>query len=165
MRQEMHSKEPDSVKRVLVALDDSPQATAVFDVGAEYAQRLGAELYLFRTITVPPHFPAISVSLDDDPLPRRLAELAEHDLNAIAKRAPDVAVAETLVTFGLPGPMILAAAEKLEVDLIVLGSHGYHEGVRILGTTAATIANHSTHNVLVVYTNSASGENSSEERH
>jgi nucleotide-binding universal stress UspA family protein len=129
----------------------------VFDVGAEYARRLGAELYLFRTVTVPPHFPLASAGVVDDPLPRRLAEIAEHDLNLIAKRAPDIAVAETLVTFGLPGQMILETADKLKADLIVLGGHGHHNGVRILGTTAATIANHSSRNVLVVHADSANG--------
>lgn len=155
MPPETKKNETDPTKRVLVALDDSPRATAVFDAGAEYAKNLGAELYLFRTITVPPHFPPPSGSSDDDPLPRRLSGIAEHDLNSIAKRAPDVAVAETLVTFGLPGQMILETAQKLRVDLIVMGSHGYRDWDRVLGTTAAVIANRSPCNVLVVHVGSA----------
>ena len=83
--------EPDHVKRVLIALDDSPHATAVFDVGAEYARRLGAKLYLVRTIMVREHFPPPSV--EQEPLPRRLSEMAERDLDTIAKRAPDIAMA------------------------------------------------------------------------
>lgn len=139
----MHSKtqkdDPLHAKRVLGALDDSPRATAVFDAGAEYARSLGAELNLFRTITIPPHFPPPSGSSDDDPLPRRLSEIAEHNVNSIAERASDVAAAETLITFGLPGQMILETARKLSVDLIVLGSHGYRDWDRVLNTTAAVI--------------------------
>ncbi len=163
MYPEPQMNEPDHVKRVLVALDDSPRATAVFDVGAEYARRLGAKLYLIRTITVPPHFPPPSA--EEDPLPRRLSEMAKHDLSSIAERAPDIALAETLITFGLPGQMILEIAEKLKVDLIVLGSHGFHSRDRILGTTATAIANHSTHNVLVVHAGPSNGDQRTEVSH
>jgi len=59
--------------------------------------------------------------------------------------------------------MILAQAEKLEVDLIVLGSHGYRGWDRVLGTTAATIANRSTRNVLVVHAGAVTRKNQTEE--
>ncbi len=162
MYPETQVNEPDHVKRVLVALDDSPRATAVFDVGAEYARRLGAKLYLVRTITLPPHF---SPPSKEDRLPRRLSEVAERDLDAIAKRAPDIALAETLITFGLPGQMIPETAAKLKVDLIVIGSHGYHSRDRMLGTTAAAIANHSAHNVLVVHASPPNGNQRAEVSH
>jgi universal stress protein A len=149
---------PHHAKRILVAVDDSPRAPAVFDVAAEYARELGAELFLFRTIMVPAEFPPAAACSEEDPLPRRLTEIARKELDAIAKRAPDIAVADTLITFGLPGHMILEIADMLKVDLIVLGSHGYKGWDRVLGTTAAAIANHSTRNVLVVHANAANGK-------
>lgn len=48
--------------------------------------------------------------------------------------------------------LILEKAENLGVDLIVIGSHGYRGWDHVLGTTAASIANRSTRNVLVVHT-------------
>lgn len=138
-------------KRILVALDDSPRAPNVFDVGAEYSRALNAELYLYRTLTIPPEFPAAAPYTESDHLPEYLAEAAKRELDALARRALDVRVAETLVTFGLPGQMILETAENLNVDLIVIGSHGYRGWDRVLGTTAATIANRSRRNVLVVH--------------
>jgi len=138
-------------KRVLVAVDDSPRATAVFDAGAEYARKFGAELYLFQTLTIPPEYPPAAVCSEEDHLPAHLIEIAKQQLSDIAKRAPDIVVAKTIITFGLPGQMILEEAEKLQVDLIVLGSHGYRGWDRVLGTTAATIANRSTRNVLVIH--------------
>lgn len=133
-----------------MALDDSPRATSVFDAAARYARSLGAQLYVIRTIAIPPHFPPISGNPEDDPVPRRLSEIAKHDLDSIARRVLDISVAETLITFGSPAQMIIEAAEKLRVDLIVLGSHGHSGSKRVLGTTAAAIANRSTCDVLVV---------------
>jgi nucleotide-binding universal stress UspA family protein len=37
------------------------------------------------------------------------------------------------------------------VDLIVIGSHGYHGLDRVLGTTAARVSNLARRNVLVVH--------------
>jgi universal stress protein F len=42
-----------------------------------------------------------------------------------------------------------AAAEN-DVDMIVIGSHGYHGLDRVLGTTAAKVVNHADRSVLVV---------------
>ncbi len=102
---------------------------------------------------------------EEDPLPRRLMELTRQELNEIANRAPDIAVAETLITFGLPGHMILEVADMLRVDLMILGSHGYKGWDHVLGTTAATIADRSTHNVLVVHAGSTNGESQTEHSH
>jgi nucleotide-binding universal stress UspA family protein len=152
-------------RRVLVAVDESPRAGAVFDVGAEYAQMLGAELYLLRTITLPPEFPPAAVCSEDDPLPKQLSKIARKQLTDLAKRAPQVEVAQQVITFGFPGHMILQTAHRLQVDLIVLGSHGYKGWDRVLGTTAATIANRSKCNVLVVHADAPIDGKRAEEGH
>lgn len=50
-----------------------------------------------------------------------------------------------------PWRVILATADDLDVDLIVLGSHGYHGMDRILGTTAGRVANQARCDVLVIH--------------
>jgi len=52
---------------------------------------------------------------------------------------------------GRPWRDVLARAEALKPDLLVIGSHGYQGLDRILGTNAGAIANHSRFNVLVVH--------------
>ena len=47
---------------------------------------------------------------------------------------------------------ICHAARELDVDLIVIGSHGYGAIDRVIGTTAAKVVNHADRNVLVVRT-------------
>lgn len=138
--------------KILIALDDSPRAPTVFDVGAEYARVLGEELYLFRAVTIPPEFPAAAAYSTGDQLPGYLDEIAKHELDKLAQRAPHVQVTRSYVKFGPPSQLILEVADTLRVDLIVIGSHGYRGWDHVLGTTAASIANRSTRNVLVVHT-------------
>jgi nucleotide-binding universal stress UspA family protein len=56
-----------------------------------------------------------------------------------------------VIRFGVPWRKILDAADELDVDLIVMGSHGYGGFDRLLGTTAAQVANRARRNVLVVH--------------
>ena len=137
--------------KILIAVDDSPRAPTVFDVGAEYARVLGKEVYLFRAVTVPQEFPAAAHS-ERDTLHGTLDEIAKHELDELAKRAPDVPVCRTIVAFGQASQLILETAESLDVDLVIIGSHGYRGWDHVLGTTAASIANRSKRNVLVVHT-------------
>jgi nucleotide-binding universal stress UspA family protein len=143
------------IATLLVALDGSSRAPGVFDAAAEVARRFGAALYPFRAIFVPPEFPAAGAGSQRDPLPEYLSKEAYEEVLLLAARAPDVAVALPAVRVGQPWRTILELADELDVDLIVLGSHGYHGLDRILGTTAARVANLARRNVLVVHDRAA----------
>ena len=53
----------------------------------------------------------------------------------------------------MPWEGVCRVARERQVDLIVVGSHGYGGAMdHILGTTAAKIVNHADRNVLVVRT-------------
>lgn len=140
------------IKRILVALDDSRRAPGVMDAAAELARRFAADLFLLRVLSLPPEFPpAAHVSHHDD-LPAHLAAVARGELEALAARATGVTVATpVLLRSGPPWSGILEAADELQVDLIVIGSHGYKGFDRVLGTTAASVANQATCSVLVVH--------------
>ncbi|HEY3818486.1 MAG TPA: universal stress protein [Polyangiaceae bacterium] len=138
------------IAKVLVALDGSHRAPGVYDAAAEVAERFGAILHPFRAIFVPPEFPAAAAGSPRDLLPEYLSREAMGELAQLVARAPYLA-AEPIVRIGPPWRLILELADELEVDLIVLGSHGYHGFDRILGTTAARVANLAHHNVLVVH--------------
>ena len=51
---------------------------------------------------------------------------------------------------GVPWDTICTVAKEDNVDLIVIGSHGYDILDRIVGTTAAKVVNHADRSVLVV---------------
>ena len=140
------------IQRILVALDSSGRAAAVFDAAAELAKRFDAVLHPVHVISVPPEFPPAARESHVDPLPAHLAAVAVEGMRKIMGHASsDVRVDEPRTKTGQPWRMILEAADELDVDLIVVGSHGYHGLDRILGTTAGTVANMARRNVLVVH--------------
>ena len=60
---------------------------------------------------------------------------------------------------GIPWDTICSVAKEEDVDLIVIGSHGYDILDRIVGTTAAKVVNHADRSVLVVrHKNAKKGE-------
>lgn len=140
------------ISRILVALDGSDRAPGVFEAAVEMAAHFRAALRPFRAVMVPPEFPAAAAGSRPDPLASHLLETAEEELAELVGDAPPgVLVEPPVVRIGQPWRLILAVAEETDADLIVLGSHGYHGLDRILGTTAARVANASTRHVLVVH--------------
>jgi universal stress protein A len=141
------------IARVLVALDGSPRAPGVFDAAAELAARFGATLFPFRALFVPPEFPPAAAGSRADTLPDHLSKVAIDDLLRLAARPALVGarIEAPTVRLGTPWRLIIELSDELDVDLIVMGSHGYHVLDRILGTTAARVANLAQRHVYVVH--------------
>src|SRR5689334_4521445 len=112
------------LQRILVALDGSPRAPGVLAAARELATRFGARLVLFRALVIPPEFPAAAAGSLKDPLPDIMAEQAVKELQTLAAGCSAADVERPEVGIGQPWRAILAAAERLDVDLIVIGSHG-----------------------------------------
>lgn len=139
------------IRKILVALDESRAAAGVFDAAAEIAIAFDAAIVPLRVIDVPPEFPAAAAGSLRDSLPEHLERVAKDDLAKITGRNPRARVVAPLVVAGEPWRAILEQAETHDVDLIVLGSHGYQGLDRLLGTTAGSVANRARRNVLVVH--------------
>lgn len=139
------------IDRILAALDASPRATSVFVAVAEIARRFDAEVHPLRVIQIPPEFPPAAHVSHGDPLPARLVSEAEDALRQLTSFATDIRLMKPVVRVGQPWRQILAAAEELDVDLVVIGSHGYHGIDRVLGTTAGKVANLAKRDVYVVH--------------
>lgn len=139
------------IQKILVALDGSLRAPAVFDAAAEIAERFGATLAVLRVIDVPPEFPAAAAGSLRDALPELLTRVALTELDFIVLRNPRVTRELPLVRAGTPWRVILEVGDQLAVDLIVVGSHGYHGIDRVLGTTASRVADRATRSVMVVH--------------
>ena len=143
------------IGKILVALDSSSRAEEVFDAAVELAERFGARVCVFRAVDVPPEFPASAAGSTRDLLPEHLASLARAEMNAITARAPGLQVDMRIDASSEPGRAILSAGDDLDVDLIVIGSHGYGGLDRFLGTTAAKVVNLARRSVLVVHEKAA----------
>ena len=138
-------------KTLLVAVDGSPRASKVLLAGVELARATHARIVLFRAVVVPPDFPAAAATSGPDELPAYLLREAHEQLAAFIKTIPDVPC-EARVEQGVqPWREIIAAADAIDADVIVIGSHGYHGWDRILGTTAGKVANLAGRNVFVVH--------------
>ena len=138
------------IRRILAAVDASERARDVLARAAEVARIAHATIRLYRTVAVPPDFPAAAVS-PADALPAYLLEEAKARLVSLAAAHADVPCEIAVDESHWPAHAILRAADAYDADLIVIGSHGYLAVDRLLGTTAAKVVNTSTRDVLVVH--------------
>jgi nucleotide-binding universal stress UspA family protein len=137
------------MQRILCAVDSSAQAPKVITAAVDLARRIGAKLILFRAVGIPPEIPIDRYFASEASLRELLIDQARHDLAAYAVRIPADLLQASVVDVGSPWNAICLAAKKHEVDLIVIGSHGYSGLDRVLGTTAAKVVNHADRCVLI----------------
>lgn len=138
------------MKKFLVGLDGSEQQSRILSEAVDLAKRLGAELVLFRSVTLPLDIPAATLSVSPTSVSDILVENAKKDVEAQRATVDPSVPARTRVDLGTPWRQILEAAKAEGVDLIVIGSHGYGGLDRLLGTTAAKVVNHAECSVLVI---------------
>ena len=138
------------MKKLLVCVDGSIREKDVLGAAIGLARKCGAKLLLFRSIGVPADLPPAALSISIDEVPVLLQRQAEAALTELAKTVPPELYAGLRVSIGIPWPSIERAAAEEDVDVIVIGSHGYNGLDRVLGTTAAKVVNHADRSVLVV---------------
>jgi nucleotide-binding universal stress UspA family protein len=138
------------MKRILVALDQSPRAPAVLARASAIARSTGAELYLFHAVGIPAEFPADAFRSSPNELVETWRTEAVRELERVAAFVEPSVVVHVLVHVGQPWASICAAARENDVDLIVVGSHGHSALDHVLGTTAGKVVNHADRSVLVV---------------
>ena len=140
------------MKKILVALDGSERAARVLDAAVHLAETSGAKLVLYRAISVSPDLPRQSLVAPETKLEDLLTSYARSDLSKIAESIRPELVHQVVTAFATPWDGICRAAREHDVDLIVIGSHGFGGLDRVLGTVAAKVVNHADRNVLVVRT-------------
>jgi nucleotide-binding universal stress UspA family protein len=118
------------ISTILVPTDGSPTAKRAGAYAVGLAKQLHASilvisiidrrLLVIRTMSVDASHVGVAESLDD-----YLREAAEKSAGEIAKLCEEAGVpAKTVVMAGHPVEEIVKEAERLKVDLIVMGSHG-----------------------------------------
>lgn len=137
-------------KRILVGLDGSPRQPRVLEEALAIANAQAATLELCRAMTIPVSIPSALWTLQGEDLGAFLVEHGEKELREVAKTLPPDRVGSVHSRVGQPADVICALAEELGADLVVIGTHGYDRIDRVLGTTAAKVANRSPCSVLVV---------------
>lgn len=132
--------------KVLVALDGSPAAAQALELAAELLAGKEAEATLFHVM--PRHLiygkggPVVAECYD--PAEERASAVAL--LTGAAERLSGESSALTIkkeIEVGDPADLILAAAARDDMDLIVLGSRGLNAAQRfMLGSVSTKVATH-----------------------
>lgn len=140
------------MKRILVALDSSPRAAQVLAAAARLAELGDAKLVLYRAISVAPELPSAALLDNTARLEDMLIAGARDALSRLVEQVPYAPIEQVITAFAIPWDGICRTAKERDVDLIVVGSHGYSGIDHVLGTVAAKVVNHADRNVLVVRT-------------
>lgn len=141
------------LKRILVPIDFSRLSQKVVHYATRLAEQFGAALQLLHVVEpeIPPAFdgymiapPPISTCASNG-YANRLSRLASSIGHA------EVSHVETIVRSGLAAFEIVEAAKELDVDLIVIGTHGYTGWKHFaIGSTAERVVRGAPCPVLVV---------------
>ena len=140
-------------KQVLAAVDLSPESTQVLERAKEQADRHGARL---SVVTIVKPLTQVYGGIDIAPLAgsavsfeEQALEAAGSQLRQLAERY-EVAGPDVHVLLGAPAHDIRGLAERLGVDLIVIGTHGRHGLGLLLGSTASAVLHGVERDVLAV---------------
>jgi nucleotide-binding universal stress UspA family protein len=137
------------MRRILVAVDGSPRSSHVLAVARELADLAQCELRLFHVLYIPVDIPPAGRTAPDDVELRERAR-AQRELEKLASGHARTYVERPVIADQAIWRMIVDRADQSDIDLLVMGSHGYGTLERLLGTTAAQVVNHCKRNVLIV---------------
>src|SRR5438128_452170 len=139
------------MKRILIATDGSPSSREAIEFGLELAKEHAAEVTFVHVapvldrsfadgIGVPAAIPHRLDEVDRKPLEDALALAAEQDVEANAE-----------LLAGLPADEIVACADGIDADLIVVGSRGRGAvATALLGSVSRGVLHEARRPVLVV---------------
>jgi nucleotide-binding universal stress UspA family protein len=140
------------LQHILIAVDGSPSSHHAANQGFGLARQTRSKVTLVFVLETPPVIPVgpLSGYVMTAP-PRTEADLAKarDELKSLAHDA-GVPV-ETRVELGAPADLLCELAERLNVDLLVVGARGLSAGSRwLLGSVSDRIVHHAPCPVMVV---------------
>jgi universal stress protein A len=141
-----------TLKKILVPLDFSPLSKQALKYALRFAQQFQTELTLLHVLepAVPPTFEGLQMA---PPLPEEESSRAEKSLRTLvgSARAAGVSKVRSIFRRGLAAHEIVEAAKDLDVDLIVIATHGYRGWKHFcIGSTAERAVRAAPCPVLVV---------------
>jgi len=138
------------MKKILVGIDGSPRQRSVLAAAADMARRMGARLVVLRAAKLSTELPPEAYLMPEDEVTTILERRAKVAVDDAVRELPPQLVERVRVEVADPWRALCEAAVEDDVDLIVIGAHGYGPLDRLLGTTAARVVDHADRSVLVV---------------
>ena len=137
-----------SMKRILVPLDFDESTEHSIDVAIELARRCDAKITLMHAWFIPP----VPYGGPFTPVVDEIRRAAEVTMDAALARVRErFPASDCVLSGGDPGTRIIAAAQEIDADLIVIASHGRRGLARaVLGSVAERVVRLSPIPVLTV---------------
>jgi nucleotide-binding universal stress UspA family protein len=135
---------------IVVGVDRSETTTAVLAAAIKMAERNGAKLHLVRAVPIPVEMPIEALSIDVQSLPSRLLAHAQGEIDQLKSKIPAEHLGSVEVRLGTPWQVLCDIAKERKVQVLLVGTHKYNMLDRLLGTTAARVANHAPCSVFIV---------------
>jgi nucleotide-binding universal stress UspA family protein len=143
---------------LLVAVDGSPGAAQALDEAISLARLTGAAIVPVRVIPKPEHFgfdPLLATTLGarpDEGADAHALAVAEQYVNEVARKLRAHGLtASPKVMVGAPAERIVAAADEVDADVIVMSTRAYLEPLRsLIGSTADEVVQTARRPVLLV---------------
>ena len=136
---------------LLVPHDGSEQAAKALDQAVEMATK--AATAKITVIIVVPDLCLLAVGADEcNTITGSLRKEAEGVKMKIAEKLALLNIqADIRIEDGAESDVILAIADEIKADLILIGAAGKHGGGKgVLGSVAGKVVNRSSHNVMVI---------------
>jgi len=139
------------LKRILVPIDFSEDSKKALRYATAFARQFGAKIILLHVlvpIPVSSEYPCGPVVMQQQD---ETARYLEDQLSTLGRKEAGDSVSEAVVRCGAGFDEIARAAKELDIDLIVLSTHGY-TGLKhiLLGSTAERVVRHASCPVLIV---------------
>ena len=136
-------------KRILAAVDFSDHTDAILENAISLAQKYNSSLTILHVIeyswptdtdyVLPP------IELKED----TLLDAAHKHLDTLLENRGNPQV-ERVIVIGRPKQEILQLAEREKTELIVMGAHGHHGIVSVLGSNTDGVVHRASCDVLIV---------------
>ena len=138
------------IHTILCPVDFSDASRKAVQYAREFAAGIGATVHLMNVVEPRPM--AVDITLNYVPLEEDLEKAAAEDLKVILDELIQAGLkAECSIDFGNPSDAILEKADALDVNLVIMGSHGKKGLSRfIMGSVAETVVRKANCPVLIV---------------
>jgi len=140
------------LKKILIATDGSPSALRAVELGLEVAEEEGAQPVFVHVAPTKDFLPVAGFGMAPVAVPHELEEADGVPLDEATRIAEERGLeTETKLLTGNPAREVVAYADAIDADMIVLGSHGYGAiSSVLLGSVSRGVLHGTTRPVLIV---------------